>query len=332
MSAFDDAFEGAFEYKGETHMLVAPSNVSELVAALRTLDMIDDAMNELLSDDDSSNLEYSKEMQEQYIQEYMEELGSYDNTCFKENLDYLLNKYNMCMGELEYVLDVSAGYISRTTGEDAKRRMSIDVLWKIAKVFHVDIEDLIEGSLEAPEGISESEQLVIDFSNTLAKKTRDGEMEWISEGKNMFEYMSTQKPDNPIFPEIAYYDDDENRWMKIYKYQSRFYSDEETEVSGNCYHAKYNGKRIYLNYVHYRMTEPEIAEREKKTPRYRQIYHEGIIEMYLTDKSNTDPICSTHFVRDEIKKAVKNLYETIESSHSRIGLTDNAKSFMKQLI
>ena len=330
---FDEAFEGAFEYRGETHMLVYPHNLSEVVKALGVIDMIDTAITELLHDDDSSNLEYSKELQQQYIDEYMEDIEDFDNSYFKNNLEYLLKKNGLTIGELEGLLHISAGYISRTTGENAGRRISIDILWKIAQLFGVSLEDLILDDLEAPQTVSESEQLVVDFADSLRKKTQEGGIDWISESANMFEYISEQKPDNPIFAEVKDWNDDTETYVKVNKYQSRFYSEETTEVSGNCYHASYNGKRVYINCVRYRMTDKEIMELEKTSPRmFRQHYHEGIYEVYIVDRDSINPICSTHFVRDEIKEAVRKLYEAIETSHSRIGLTDNMKSYMKQLI
>ena len=329
---FDDAFEGAFEYRGETHMLVYPHNLAEIVKALGVLDMIDTAMTELLHDDDSSNLEYSKDIQQQYIDEYMEGIEDFDNSYFKSNLEYLLKKNGLTIGELEGLLHISAGYISRTTGENAGRRISIDILWKIAQLFNVDLEDLIMNNLEAPQTVSESEQLVMDFTDNLRKKTMEGKVDWISESANMFEYMSSQRPENPIFAEASEWDEDNERYVKVNKYQSRFYSEEHAEVSGNCYHATYNGKRVFINCVRYKMTDKEMEEQRKSDKLFRQYYHEGIYEVYIVDRDGINPICSTHFVRDEIKNSVSKLYETIETAHSRIGLSDSVKSYMKQLI
>ena len=80
------------------------------------------------------------------------------------------------------------------------------------------------------------------------------------------------------------------------------------------------------------MTEKEIAAMDKSNGAYRKIYHDPVYEMYVVDARSINPICSTHFVRAEIKESVRKLYEAIETSHSRIGLTDSVKSYMKQII
>ena len=93
MSFYDDAYDGAFEYRGEMHTLVYPKNLSELVSAIHMLNTIHTAWTELLHDEDSSSLEEAKALQQQYIDEYMAEIGDFDYSCFRENLNYLLKKH-----------------------------------------------------------------------------------------------------------------------------------------------------------------------------------------------------------------------------------------------
>lgn len=52
--------------------------------------------------------------QEDYITGYIEFCGYFDNTTLANNIIYLVKKNNMYIGELEQLIGISTGYISRT--------------------------------------------------------------------------------------------------------------------------------------------------------------------------------------------------------------------------
>ena len=45
------------------------------------------------------------------------------------------------MGDLERLLGISAGYISRTVKENSSKKLSIDVVWKIAELFEISVQN-----------------------------------------------------------------------------------------------------------------------------------------------------------------------------------------------
>lgn len=59
------------------------------------------------------------------------------------NLDYLLKRHGLRISDLEELLGVSAGYVSRTVNPDSKKRLSVDIVWKISTVFQVNVDDLL---------------------------------------------------------------------------------------------------------------------------------------------------------------------------------------------
>lgn len=59
------------------------------------------------------------------------------------NLDYLLKRHGLRISDLEELLGVSAGYVSRTVNPDSKKRLSVDIVWKISAVFQVNVDDLL---------------------------------------------------------------------------------------------------------------------------------------------------------------------------------------------
>ena len=62
--------------------------------------------------------------------------ANYDSKFLSGNLDYLLKMHSLRISDLEELLGVSAGYVSRTVNPDSKKRLSVDIVWKISVIFH----------------------------------------------------------------------------------------------------------------------------------------------------------------------------------------------------
>ena len=115
---FDEYMADKFEIYGELYSLVEPENTKELMEALEIKARIQDQINSLMHDEDSSGWCDLLQQQEDYISEYIESLGDFDNTILAKNIVYLVKKNGMRVGELEEFLGISTGYISRTVKED----------------------------------------------------------------------------------------------------------------------------------------------------------------------------------------------------------------------
>lgn len=170
----DDYIEGRFEIYGEEYRIIEPKNLNELIEALQVKDKIENMLHSLMHDEDNSGWENLLQEQEEYIQNYVENIGEFENYHLVSNLNYLLKKYGLRMGELESLLKISAGYISRTVKENSNKRLSIDVLWKIAELFEVDLVTLISTDLNVP---NNNIEIVIEFMRKLRKKTESYEIE-----------------------------------------------------------------------------------------------------------------------------------------------------------
>ena len=126
-------------------------------------------------DDESMGVSEAIIEQEKQMQIFIEGLADYNTEFFSKNLDLLLKANKMRISELEAILQVSAGYISRTIGNDSKRRLSVDVLWKIAELFHINIDDLLNRDLTAP---TKDLKQVISFVKKLHKETDSERIRW----------------------------------------------------------------------------------------------------------------------------------------------------------
>ena len=101
------------------------------------------------------------------------------------------------MGELEQLIGVSAGYISRTAKENSAKKLSIDVVWKIAKLFEVDLRTLIESDLMIP---NSNANLVVQFLDKLCKQTARNDIKWENRGGGMC-YLSDALRNSNLFTE-----------------------------------------------------------------------------------------------------------------------------------
>lgn len=179
---FDEYMEDKFEIYGELYSLIEPENIKELMDALEIKSKIQNQISSLMHDEDSSGWCDLLQQQEDYISEYIDSLGDFDNTILANNIGYLVKRNGMRIGELEEFLGISAGYISRTVKEDSKKKMSIDIVWKIARLFDTDIRTLTETQMWVPHSNTD---LLSKFLERLYKDTKDNYFSWENNGGMM---------------------------------------------------------------------------------------------------------------------------------------------------
>lgn len=176
---FDEYMADKFEIYGELYSLVEPQNTKELMEALDIKAKIQTQISNLMHDEYLGGWEELLQQQEYYISEYVDSLGAFDNTILAKNIIYLVKKNGMRVGELEEFLGISAGYISRTAKEDSKKKMSIDVVWKIARLFDTDIRTLTETQMWVSRSNTD---LLIKFLDRLYEDTKDNYFSWENDG------------------------------------------------------------------------------------------------------------------------------------------------------
>lgn len=206
---FDEAMEGRFDIYGEEYRLVEPDNIDELIRALEVKAALETYLSGLMHDEEPGGYDDLLQEQEGYIKEYIESLGEYDNSHLISNINYFLRKLNLRMGELEQLIGVSAGYISRTAKENSAKKLSIDVVWKIARLFEVDIRTLIEADLMIP---NSNAKLVTQFLDKLCRQTARNDIKWENRGGAVC-YLSDTLRNTEVFTEeedgkVVYYAND----------------------------------------------------------------------------------------------------------------------------
>ena len=181
---FDEYMEDKFEYQGERKTLIYPTSFSELTEALGIRNTLQSIIDFATRDEDTSGYEEMKERQNEYIQEYLSSIGDFDNSILVSNITHLAKSNDIRLGELEKMLGISTGYISRTAKENTNKRLSIDVVWKLSQFFNVSIDELVSHDLRLPSGTT---ALLCRFIAKLSSQTMMDEIEWTCEGGYMCE-------------------------------------------------------------------------------------------------------------------------------------------------
>ncbi|MCR5848000.1 MAG: hypothetical protein K6G75_07775 [Lachnospiraceae bacterium] len=99
----------------------------------------------------------------------------YNSQRLRDNIELLLKKNNIQTNTLEAILEFSAGYISRTLGKDAKKKLSIDAACKIANLFEVNVDDMLNSDLTEP---SKDLKKVLKFLDTLKEDVDMDRSHW----------------------------------------------------------------------------------------------------------------------------------------------------------
>lgn len=84
-----------------------------------------------------------KDNQVQIIRDYLNGEGNIDKDLLMRNISFLVRENGIKMSDLEDLLELSAGYISRTLKPGSEKKLSSEHLWKISRIFDVDLEILL---------------------------------------------------------------------------------------------------------------------------------------------------------------------------------------------
>lgn len=171
---YDEAMEYRFEIFDEEYELVEPTNLEELAAAIRIKELLQQGCDTF--EPDSGHPYYHLlNTQQEWIDEYVLDLGEFDNRLLIRNINYLTKKHGIRIGDLEKILGISTGYISRTAKNNSSKKMSIDNVWRIARLFGVELRALLETDLQIP---NKNTELLVRFLEKLRKQTEDNEITW----------------------------------------------------------------------------------------------------------------------------------------------------------
>lgn len=252
----------------------------------------------------------------------MEKMGFDKRRCMSA-IYAIAKEKGVKIGDLEKEAGVSTGYLSKLNKEENTSSPSIELLVAAAQLLGVTIDMLVYSDYE---DMSPNEKYVLKFLDRLVDDTLSGELQWEKETKNQLLNVGCNLIGNEAYaqhslfeaaevPDIGETEYPEGFHFEAY-YHSRFYSDGETKIAGDGFHARLHpaDADIYIMKV----------ENEKS--------HMGIgfdqFEVYLIQKGNITPLCCSEFVCSGISRQIQNLYRTIVETDSNIRVNNEVKSII----
>ena len=238
-----------------------------------------------------------------------------------DNIYSLVKAKGLKIGDIEENAGVSKGYLSRINKEDNTSSPTIEVLASIAEQLGVGIDYLVNFPQEL---LTPNEQFVFKFIDRLNEQTITGKLDWEVESASILSAETDTEVDNPLVSVTTRYSQEFERDYQTHEYSSQLYSGNVT-VSGNCYHTILPDRKttVYINAVTYQIPNNDEYNTFNTTDRQIEIYivHRGV-----------RPVCSTFYLRAELKTAVESLYDAVSSSPSHIGLSQDTKEIMQSFL
>lgn len=169
---------------------LAKRNFDELTKKISSLQLDLELDDEEAPKLESGIVELKQKLEEQkkYITEFINVQANYDSKFLSSNLDYLLKMNSLRISDLEELLGVSAGYVSRTVNPNSKKRLSVDIVWKISAIFQVNVDELLNIDFQVP---TQSLCDVIAFFKKLKQETDEATIHWINHGNKKEDYVGT---------------------------------------------------------------------------------------------------------------------------------------------
>lgn len=297
--------------------LQAIKNVDEYVVAKNRLDDIKESIANMamtqstykgMEEDweaDMQNLHTMKDIEESHIDEYLSNLPGFSSKYLGSNIKYILKKYGLKISDLENMLSVSAGYISRTLNEESKKRLSIDIAWQISKIFSVNIDELLNMDFcEPPKTVLP----VIQFIEKLKHDTSNNVLFWKNNG------MQPTKTSCRLFSTLHKTDGDEE---SIYGPQGFSQETGYLSLRGDIYSTKINGSHLLF------------------VPVEEYLFGNEGYEFYVVDSDDELPFpdlqrlcCTLDDATGTLNAKAQELFNSIKLHEADFVVSDTAKSFI----
>lgn len=260
-------------------------------------------------------LEQKLNEQEKYITSFINAQVNYDSKFLSSNLDYLLKIYGLRISDLEEMLGVSAGYVSRTVNPDSKKRLSVDIVWKISVIFQVNIDDLLNIDFQFP---TQSLRDVIAFFEKLKQETDEAIIHWTNQGNKKEGCVEI------FFKEL---EESESDGIKRYRYAPEGFESttKAIELTDDIFSAEISIGELYLLPLKNHFGE-------KGYELYRYIGREDNDLSYY-DTTNLDLICSTFDDKSNtLKGKCDELFKSVKLHESDFVISESAKNFIDRYL
>lgn len=242
-------------------------------------------------------------------------MQKYSKKLLLSNIDYLIKKKGIKVGELEAAARVSSGYFSRLkNNENETVCPAVDTLSLIADKFNISLINLLYSDMTS---LTEDDLYVIKFLKELTERTQDDKIKWDAESVIHF-YDPRNYYIRDYHHPLHLLDYDDNN-EKIINYKSLF-NEKPVELAGPIYKLFRIKRNMYI-------TKIQSCDSNKQSDSDKS---EGY-EFYFEEKDETSN--SLHKVcyaidnkgKPEIYDMLKTLYEAITITSNNTKLDQSVK-------
>ena len=295
---------------------LAKRNFEELTKKISSLQLDLELDDEETPKLESGIVELNQKLEEQkkQIYDFINAQANYDSKFLSSNLDYLLKMHGLRISDLEELLGVSAGYVSRTVNPDSKKRLSVDIVWKISAIFQVNVDDLLNIDLQIP---IQSLCDVIAFFKKLKQETDEATIHWNNQGNKKEDHVGI------FFREL---EEGGLDGTKRYKYAPDGNANETKAVglTDDIFSAETSIGQLYLLPL-----EDQFGEKGYEL--YRYTGGEGYSPNY--DSTDLDLICSTFDDKSNtLKGKCDELFKSVKLHESDFVISESAKSLIDRYL
>ena len=295
---------------------LAKRNFEELTKKISSLQLDLELDDEETPKLESGIVELNQKLEEQkkQIYDFINAQANYDSKFLSGNLDYLLKMHSLRISDLEELLGVSAGYVSRTVNPDSKKRLSVDIVWKISAIFQVNVDDLLNIDLQIP---IQSLCDVIAFFKKLKQETDEATIHWNNQGNKKEDHVGI------FFREL---EEGGLDGTKRYKYAPDGNANETKAVglTDDIFSAETSIGQLYLLPL-----EDQFGEKGYEL--YRYTGEEGYSRNY--DSTDLDLICSTFDDKSNtLKGKCDELFKSVKLHESDFVISETAKSLIDRYL
>lgn len=262
-------------------------------------------------------IEQKLEEQKNFINGFINAQANYDSKFLGSNLDYLLKMHGLRISDLEELLGVSAGYVSRTVNPDSKKRLSVDIVWKISAIFQVNVDDLLNIDFQIP---TQSLCDVIAFFKKLKQETDEATIHWNNQGNKEEDHVRI------FFREL---EEGGLDGTKRYKYAPDGNANETKAVglTDDIFSAETSIGQLYLLPL-----EDQFGEKGYELYRYtgREDYNQNY---YDSNDPDLELICSTFDDKsNKLKGKCDELFKSVKLHESDFVISESAKSLIDRYL
>ena len=233
----------------------------------------------------------------------------FDKSRLMNNISELIKERGRKIGEIEDVVGVSKGYLSRMSKADNETMPGVDLIYRLACELDVSLDTLVCGDFGRS---NDNLFYMIKFLYRLKLDTDLHDLIWTKDtsfyGENSDEYIF-----HPLFEFDDFIRAEDSAKIKTYRYKSPFLPDASIGINGNCYYAwsEEFGDMYLMNLM--------MSNGENNITKF--------FELVSVSDAEVIPICCT--LSDvSLKEAILDLFNCIERHDKDLKIDDRARTLM----